>query len=173
MSDDIDFTEANQALHASRRQQPRGSGAFDPVAEVETLVSSLLTNRINKITSDSYEEALKEQILARMPEATFSELISALANFQLNSNISLEKLLAPFLPRAGDRVPLLDKNKEEEAEKKVSDISAGASKDVLQALSELPKLLETLTKSKELSEVSEGDIIKSALKGSLEPKKDN
>jgi hypothetical protein len=161
-----DIRNVNEALSASTNAKKYNENMFDPIHEVELLIALLLRDRITKITDDDYEDQLKQNILARMPEATFSELVGALSNHQLNSNISLEKLLSPFIPHAGDRVPLLDKNKEE-SEKKVTDITEGSNKEVLQALSELPKMLEILSKNSNLKDTNKYLSIKETLMASL------
>ena len=146
-----DIKEAELALSHSQNTQ---AVPFNPISEVEHSLVNLVKHRIKKLQDDvDYEEQLKSAILARLPEATFAELMQALAMQQGTSNTSLEKILAPFIPKMGDRVPLLD-NKEVKNE----DNFASLNKDDLQALNELRKAI-TIIKEKE----PESDTIKNIL----------
>jgi hypothetical protein len=142
---------AEQVLAETRQLQH--TSTYDPSHEVEMTLVSLLRHRIDKIQEDSiFEQQVKEALLARLPEADFSELIRLLDSVQLQTNISVEKILSPFIPRVGERVPLLDNDTERGKKNMDEQVFDKASKDVLNALAELGKLgrvLNTLPKNNE------------------------
>lgn len=95
---------------------------------------------------------MKDAIIARLPEAEFSELIRLLDVSLLASNISTEKILQPFIPRMGDRVPLLDDKKE----RKVSeDIQEDSRSEDLQAVAELGRAIRLLKEKQQQKKLEE------------------
>ena len=138
-----DLKQATEALAASKAEE-HTVVPFNPAMEVEESLVSLLRNRITKIQEDEdFEQQIKDAIIARMPEASFSELMMLLGSIQGQSNTSVEKILSPFIPRVGERVPLLDtdKDKAQNTDEKTFD---KASKKVLDSLNELSKLTRVL-----------------------------
>lgn len=118
---------------------------FDATSAVEASLASLLLHRVEKVKDDiSFEQQVKNNILSRLPEFEGPELIQLLTSVQHNSNASVEKILLPFMAR-GDKVPLLpDRNKVEKT--KEEDTFKNSSKDTLQGLADLSKLLSRIIK---------------------------
>jgi glycyl-tRNA synthetase beta subunit len=138
-----DLVLAQQALGAS--QQEHKVVPFNPTIEVEESLVSLLRNRIVKIQEDEdFEQQIKDAVIDRLPEADFSQLISLLSSLQTNSNASVEKILAPFIPRVGERVPLLDTEKEKGQANMDEKVFEKASKKALDSLNELGRLSRLL-----------------------------
>jgi hypothetical protein len=148
---------AEQALRASRivsLQENNHPAIMDTGREVETSLTYLLKHRINKIQDDiTFEDQIKEAIIRRLAEADFRELVQVLGMVQGNSNDAVGKLLAPFIPKT-DRVPLIDSDRNKELNKGAGELAfENAPKEVLQALSELSRLMEVV---KENSATSTG-----------------
>lgn len=140
-----DLVLAQQALVESRSQE-RSAVHFNPALEVEESLVSLLRNRILKMQDDEdFEQQIKDAVIARLPEADFSQLIILLNSMQSNSNTSVEKILSPFIPRVGERVPLLDTEKEKGQSNMDEKVFEKASKKALDALNELGKLSRVLS----------------------------
>jgi glycyl-tRNA synthetase beta subunit len=142
---DRDLVIAQQALVESRVQE-KAAVHFNPAIEVEESLVSLLRNRITKIQDDEdFEQQIKDAVLARLPEADFSQLVMLLNSMQNNSNTSVERILSPFIPRVGERVPLLDTEKEKGQSNMDEKVFEKASKKALDALNELGKLSRVLS----------------------------
>ena len=148
MNEQQDIDKAKEALRASRivsLQENNHPVIIDTGREVETSLTYLLKHRINKIQDDiTFEDQIKEAIIRRLAEADFRELIQVLGMVQGNSNDAVGKLLAPFIPKT-DRVPLIDSDRNKEANKGAGDLAfESAPKEVLQALSELSRLVQVV-----------------------------
>jgi hypothetical protein len=121
---------------------------FNPHNEVSTTIISLL----GKITSrfdaeDEYNQQLKDSLIARLPEATWGEIAQHLSSREVNENERLRGLLSPFIPKDGDRVPLLDSERREiRSDEKLFN---GSTKDSLQAVDMLTKVLIEFKKRKD------------------------
>lgn len=110
--DEKDVILARDTLTISQSVDRLESIPYDPTREVEKSLIALLQNRIEKVQTDNeFEENIKTAILARLPEASFSELMGMLNIVQRNSNDTTEKILSPFIPKAGERVPILDSDR--------------------------------------------------------------
>jgi DNA-directed RNA polymerase specialized sigma subunit len=153
-----DIEEASKALTASRNMN---IAPFNPQREVETSLVHLLQHKIKKIEDDdTYESELKAAMIARLPEASFSEIAEALRNQQASSNTGMEKILAPFIPKMGERIPLLDDNKTNR-DSDNEELFNTANKETLQALNELTRAI-TLTK-----EITQKDLEAANIKTTL------
>jgi len=76
----------------------------NPAREVETSLASFLKHRLNKLQEAvEFEEQVKDAILTRLAEASFTQLIGLLEVVQKNNNIATEKILAPFISQAGGK----------------------------------------------------------------------
>ena len=153
MSDPVntDIQLVHQALEETQENSSNGRVSyFDPNKEIENSLASLLRHRISKLENDvRYEEALKDNLLARLPEATISELIRAVESATMAANISVEKILSPFNSK-GDRVPLLENDRDK---KRIDeDVLAKAPREVIAALSELGRALQISKKIKDEKE---------------------
>lgn len=149
-----DIEEMTKALTASKNVS---IAPFNPQKEVENSLVHLLQHKIQKIEDDdTYESELKAAMIARLPEASFSEIMEALKNQQMSSNTGMEKILAPFIPKMGERVPLLDDNKTNR-ESDNEELFNTANKETLQALNELTRAI-TLTKEITQKDLDAGNI---------------
>jgi hypothetical protein len=120
---------------------------FNPTIEVEESLVSLLRSRIEKMQEDqNFEQQIKDAILARLPEAEFSELLILLNSLQNQSNISVEKILSPFIPRVGDRVPILDAAKDKDQASIDEKVFEQSSQSTLKSINELSKLSRVIDK---------------------------
>ena len=149
--------KAEDSIAFSLKQPQRDAIPYTPAREIENSLVDLLKHQIEKLKeSETYINAFQEAILARLPEATFQELVDALSRAQSSKNSLMEKILSPVIPKAGSTAPLLDATKENN---KVSEdeVFISANKETLQALTELTKLVTELKKD-------EGSDIKKALR---------
>jgi hypothetical protein len=147
LTSDTDLELVHQALRETQDNSSQNTVSyFDPAKEIENSLISLLHHRISKLENDErFEEAIKENLLARLPEASISELLRALESAQVAANVSVEKILAPFTSK-GDRVPLLENDR---IKKRVDeDVLSKAPKEVIAALSELGRVLQISKKIK-------------------------
>ena len=118
---------------------------YDPVALVQDALASFLQSRLLKLEQDNaFEDQIRRMISAKLPEASFAELMRLLDIFQTNNNIGVEKVLSPFIPRAGERVPLLDEKKKRGTEADIGAISKDMSQDMVQAFQELSNMVSKL-----------------------------
>lgn len=146
--DNKDLEEVKGMLSIVQEPKEKELEAFDPVLQVQGALADFLQARLKKLQGDvDFEEQIRRSITVRMPEASFPELLRLLDIFQTNNNISVEKVLSPFIPRAGDRVPLLD-DKKMASGKDVGDLSKEMTKDLTSAFQELGSLINSLKKDK-------------------------
>jgi hypothetical protein len=122
--------------------------AFNPHSEVSTTIVSLLKKIADRFDSeDEYNNELKSHLLDRLPEANWSEIAHHLENRETNENFRLKEILSPFIPKDGDRVPLLDnERKDMHPEDKLYN---SATKESLQAMDMLNRLLIEYKKRKD------------------------
>lgn len=123
----------------------------DPALEVENSLVDFLKHRLKKLKQDvEFEDSVKETILSRISEATFPQLITLLEILQKNSNIGVEKVLAPFIASSGEKT-LLDSTKEMgRMSKKSEDLfNEVKDKDILQSLTMLSQLMDLQVKKEE------------------------
>lgn len=125
---------------------------FNPAAEVEQALSVFLQERLRKIQEDKgFEDLIKDAISSRIAEADFDQLMRLLHIFQSNVNADTANILSPFIPRAGERVPVLDNtNQKKKSGEEV--ISEGASKEILQAFGELNNMITSMKKANSIKE---------------------
>ena len=152
--------DLDRALDSYRSQVSLSSDpnySFNPALEVQGSLVGLLKHRINKIQDDlEFEVTIKEAILARLDEAQFGELLQTLNTIQLNTNVSVEKILAPFIAKS-DQIVLsltaLENARNAKIEERVTDTS---SQEEMKALQELTKLLNySKRNSNKQGEISE------------------
>ncbi len=120
----------------------------NPAAEVETSLVGFLKHRLSKLKDDvSFEDDIKDAVLARLSEATFPQLITLLEILQKNSNIGVEKVLAPFIASSGEKT-ILDTTKEMDRTSKMSEkiFEETEDKNILQSLTMLNQLLDITKK---------------------------
>lgn len=139
-----DIVLAEQALLDSvRTSRTNRISNYDPAQEVERSIVALIQHRIEKMDADDgFEASVKDAILARLPEAEFHELIGMLNILQRNSNETTEKILQPFIPRAGERVPLMDTEKLKKERIQEQKAIEDMPKDIKEGLAELSKFMK-------------------------------
>jgi glycyl-tRNA synthetase beta subunit len=125
----------------------------NPAVEVEKSLVGFLKHRLQKLQEVSeFEETIRESLLARMPEATFPQLMQLLDIVQSNNNTATEKVLAPFIAQNGTPTSLLPSKDEKETQMQLHDslLQGQDEKKVLQSLAALNNFMELL-KSKDVS----------------------
>jgi len=129
---------------------------FNPAFEVQSSLVSLLKHRINKIQDDlSFEVRIKEEILTRIDEANFSELLQTLNTIQTNTNVSVEKILAPFISKNEHMLVSIQAIEEARMQKVEGNITSNANAEELKALQELTRIITYSNR------ISETPILKS------------
>ena len=121
---------------------------YNPHSEVSSTIISLLgkiTDRFD--TEDEYNQQLKDALIARLPEAQWGEIASHLSSREMNENIRLKEVLSPFIPKDGDRVPVLDS--ERKGINSDEKIFIESTKDNLQTMDLLTRVLTEFKKRKD------------------------
>ena len=121
----------------------------NPAMEVENSLVDFLKHRLCKLKEDVvFEDEIKNAVLARMSEATFPQLITLLEIIQKNSNIGVEKVLAPFIASSGDKT-ILDSTKEMDrhSQTAVKVFEDTDDKKILQSLTTLQQLFDMVPSS--------------------------
>ena len=138
--------------------------AFNPHSEVSTTIVSLLKKIAERFdVEDEYKSQLKAHLLDRLPEADWSEVARHLENREANENFKLKEILAPFIPKDGDRVPLLDSERKDiHSEDKIYNNS---TKESLQAMDMLRRLMLEYQKRKEEANINNGNTSKDISSG--------
>lgn len=151
-----DLEQAQQAL-VDIKTAAKEVSKYDPSLEIEHNIVSLLRHRIEKLNEDAqFEQEVKNAILARLPEAEFAELIRILDTVQAHANASTGILLSPFVPKAGERVPLLDDKREKKASEE--DITNDSRSEDLQAVAELGKLIRLIKEKQQPKKIEQEKI---------------
>ena len=133
---------------------------FDPEKTVMNTVIDLFTSRVQKLKEeDDFNAELKEALRIRMAEATWAEIAQYSISKEQIENSKMSILLAPFVPKDGDRVPLLDNHQLEESSstKRIRE----ADKDKLHAVETLMQFIDRLNTSR-LKSVSADTISNSS-----------
>jgi len=139
-----DMEEVKSLLNLNKEAPQVDAQPYDPIQQVQDALATFLQARLRKLEQDqAFEDQIKRMISAKMPEATFAELLRLLDVFQANNNTGVEKVLSPFIPRAGDRVPLLEEKKKK-TDADAGTVSKEMSQDMLQAFQELSKLMDKM-----------------------------
>lgn len=157
-----DLDDAAGLLHISIEESHKNIAPYDPAIEVEKSLSHFLQHRLAKLQEDaSKEEAVWDAIFSRVQEFNPDQLMRLLNILQENNNTGVEKVLSPFIPRAGDKVPLLPDASRKTREIPEETIFNESNKDLIAAFEELNKLVRNLSAPK-LTE--DPEAIKKALK---------
>ena len=125
-----ELIDAHQTLVDFQNTQLR---EFNPDHEVVNTVVTMFRNRINRLDEeDRFNDQLKAALLDRLPEAGFTDIAMLLTSREQIENSKIVGLLAPFMPKEGDRVPLID---HDQRMRQVNDsVTKNADKDKLQAV---------------------------------------
>lgn len=143
--------EVIEGIHNSlQNTKPEAFQIANPAQEVENSLVDFLKHRLTKLKDDvTFEDNVKTAVLARIAEATFPQLTSLLEILQRNSNVGMEKVLAPFIASSGEKT-ILDSTKEmDRTSKKAEEVFDETNdKDILQSLTMLNQLMELANKEK-------------------------
>ncbi len=154
--DDQDVKIATEALIISQSTERLEPLSYDPTREVEKSLIALLQNRIEKVQTDNeFEENIKSAILARLPEASFGELMGMLNIVQRNSNDTTEKILSPFIPKAGERVPILDSDRSKAKRAIEQKAIDEMPREVAEGITKLSKFMKFVEKQMDKKEKAE------------------
>ena len=137
MNEQTDIQVANQSL---KDLEGITLTAFNPHSEVSTTIVSLLKKIAERFDiEDEYNSQLKNHLLDRLPEASWTDVAHHLEAREANENFKLKEILSPFIPKDGDRVPLLDNERRDmHPEEK---LYSGSTKESLQAMDMLNRLM--------------------------------
>jgi len=120
----------------------------NPAREVESSLAGFLKHRLAKLQeSTSFEDQVKEALLARIGEANFTQLIGLLEVVQKNNNLATEKILAPFIAQGGGKTvteTMRETERGPDASDKVYD--EVNDKAILQSLAALGQFFEMASK---------------------------
>ncbi len=145
-----DITVIKDIYHSMEVTEPDRFQIANPALEVENSLVIFLKHRLTKLKEDvKFEDNVKDAVLSRLSEATFSQLITLLEVLQKNSNIGVEKVLAPFIASSGEKT-ILDSTKKMNQASEISEevFRETDDKEILQALGMLNQLMD-IAKNKE------------------------
>jgi len=149
-----DLEDAKNMLTATLVESTKTPTLYDPSTEVERSLSSFLQHRLTKLQEDaSREETIWEAITERVSEFNPDQLMRLLNILQENSNSGVEKILSPFIPRAGERIPLLPDNSKKSKDIVEETIFNESGKDLMEAFSELNSLVREMAKTRETEDI--------------------
>ena len=118
----------------------------NPAKEVEASITDFLTNRLSKLTEDAdFERAVKDNILARLSEATFKELISLLHNITFDNTAATNGILEIFHNEQSGK-NIIDTLKTDSVSTAATEVyNSTDDKNVLQALGYLNQIMTQLS----------------------------
>ena len=119
---------------------------LSPVKEVENSLTDFLIQRLNKLTEDSdFERKIKDNILQRLPEASFEELTELLHNVSSDNTLSTTSVMELFKLNDNDK-NITDALKEDNISNAATELyNSTDDKNVLQALTYLGQIMEQMS----------------------------
>ena len=119
---------------------------LSPVKEVENSLTDFLIQRLNKLTEDSdFERKIKDNILQRLPEASFEELTTLLHNVSSDNTFSTTSVMELFKLNDNDK-NITDALKEDNISNAATELyNSTDDKNVLQALTYLGQIMEQMS----------------------------
>jgi hypothetical protein len=153
-----ELENAADTLHISIKESEKKQDAvpFDPVAQTERSLATFLQRSLDDALDERlYARHLKEIIDSRIGEADIVSIMTFYNSYTSRLNDREQGLLSPFIPRAGERVHALDAPKKKGAEE---DVSASATKEVLQAFGELNNLIIAMKNTKGIKEALKEEL---------------
>lgn len=149
--DDKDLTIIKD-IHTSLKVSDVSTYSIEnPAMEVEHSLVDFLKHRLSKLKQDvEFEDQIKEALVSRLSEASFAQLVTLLEVLQKNSNIGVEKVLAPFIAQTGEKT-LLDSTKELNRHSQISEqvFNDVDDKNIIQSTLMLTQFLEILANAAE------------------------
>lgn len=129
----------------------------NPLKEVESSLSTLLTHRTEKLKSAfEFEELVRDTISTRISEASFSQLLQALEVIQNGNNRATESLIAPFMNNAA--LVEAAQNRNSSTENAAAAVYAKTDdKKILQGLVALNQLLDIIKDKQAAAEAEVAD----------------
>jgi len=140
----------NSLLSTKTEEAVESALIMHPAQEVEASLASFLKHRLSKLQeAATFEDQIKDVLVARLSEATFPQLIGLLEVIQKNNNIATEKVLAPFIAQSGSKSVTETmregaRNAEHPEERVYSETN---DKSILQSLGALSQFMELAKKS--------------------------
>jgi len=122
---------------------PMMAQVFNPHEDIEHTLMGFLKSRLSKLDSDqTFELAVKNNILSRISEANFAQLTTLLDVAQRNNNSATAAVLQPFISQDGSQTLLDRKQRTVGAMGNIeAELFKNADKDILQGLDSLKMLL--------------------------------
>ena len=112
----------------------------------ENSLTDFLIQRLNKLTEDSdFERKIKDNILQRLPEASFEELTELLHNVSSDNTLSTTSVMELFKLNDNDK-NITDALKEDNISNAATELyNSTDDKNVLQALTYLGQIMEQMS----------------------------
>lgn len=152
---ELDTLKNNLEKEGNKEVKP-----LDAVALIEQSLFEFLEFRLQQLKKDiEFQDEIKKYLLARLPEAEFTDLRFLLEQEQRNTISSAQSILNPFIPRVQE----IDKNKHK-VKQVEEEIFENGNKDNLQSIQEMFQLFSQI--KKEINN-SKNTNIKKALEESL------
>ena len=125
----------------------------DPVAEVESSLTSFITNQLQNIKRDAeFSDLVKLYIRQRLPEFTVEQLLSLSNQVERNKNNAIQSIL-PLFTGEGNSKTVMDNLKSNQVESAAQNLYTKADKNVLQAVTYLGAVLEKISRKSEDIEI--------------------
>lgn len=138
--------DLNESLKSPKVQKEVQQARIEnPAKEVETSLVSYVTHRFDKLEKNTeFEESIKAHILARMPEATFSQLVDLYDTVRAADNRDSSVMLSGFTSPQSENA-LLDNLKEADTSSAAVKVyNSTDDKNVLQAINYLGQVMASL-----------------------------
>lgn len=118
----------------------------NPAKEMEASVSDFLSLRLSKLTEDAdFERAIKDNILQRLPEASFKELTTLLHNISSDNTHATDSVLSVFYNEQSGK-NIIDTLKDDSIAGTATEVyNSIEDRNVLQALSYLNQIMTQLS----------------------------
>lgn len=121
-----------------------------PAREMEETITDFLANRLAKLSEDTqFENAIKNNILARLPEASFKELTELLHNVSQDNALAANGTMEMFKPAQGEKT-IIDTLRSDAVSNAATEVyNSIDDKNVLQSLNYLNQILTQLSSDKQ------------------------
>lgn len=125
----------------------------DPVAEVESSLTSFITSQLQNIKRDAeFSDLVKLYIRQRLPEFSVEQLLSLNNQIERNRNSAVQSIL-PLFTGEGNSKTVMDNLKSNQVENAAQNLYTKADKNVLQAVTYLGAVLEKIARKSDDVEV--------------------
>lgn len=118
---------------------------YDPMLGLKTRVTDYLVNRFDALDQEKdFSRRIREQLLTKLPEAKFSELMTLFNSQKIRETEAVGSLLEFFKPSQGDKVPFIGDTSTEQPKSPEELIHGESSSDMLQAMEKLTQIIATM-----------------------------